>query len=61
VVSTTAGAEKVNVSTVFCAAADGTKLRVLILIPRKKPLKNYRPPSNVVIAYTGVSINASDA
>lgn len=53
VLSTTSGAEKVNISAAFCCSADGIKLPVLILIPRKKPLKKFNPPANVVLAYTG--------
>ncbi len=33
------------------AAANGVKLKPLILIPRKTPLKNYVPPRNVSVIY----------
>lgn len=48
---TTTGNQKTRVSVSFCAAADGTKLRPVVLIPRVNPLKNYEPPSNVIVEY----------
>ena len=39
--SITSGNEKTRVSVAFTAAASGNKLKPLILIPRKKPIKNY--------------------
>ena len=44
-------AEKVKLSCAFTAAADGTKLPLLILLPRKKPLNNFQCPDNVIIHY----------
>lgn len=35
----------------FTAAADGYKLPILIIIPRKFPLKHFECPKNVVIVY----------
>lgn len=49
--ASTSGNEKTRVSVAFCAAADGSKLSPIILIPRKKPLKDYIPPSSVVVVY----------
>ena len=49
--SVTSGCEKVGISVSFCAAADGTKLPALIIIPRKFPLKNFNPPENVLVHY----------
>lgn len=49
--ATTAGQERSKVHVLFCAAADGTKLPPLILIPRKKHIPLYTPPDNVVLVY----------
>jgi hypothetical protein len=35
----------------FCAAADGSKLPPLVIIPRKNPLPNLTPPRNSAIHY----------
>jgi hypothetical protein len=45
--------ERTKISCAFCASASGKKLPVLILVPRKKPLKNFTPPENVIIVYSG--------
>ena len=50
VVNTT-GNEKTRLSVAFCASANGDKLAPVILIPRKRPLKNYNPPNNVILVY----------
>jgi hypothetical protein len=47
----TTGQQKTRVSVCFTATASGTKLKPLILIPRKNPLKNWVPPNNVEIVY----------
>ena len=49
--ASTTGNEKTQVSIAFCAAADGSKLCLVILIQLKKPLKDYTPPTSVTIAY----------
>lgn len=48
---TTTGQERTRVSVAFSASASGTKLKPVILIPRKKQLKDFIPPANVVIVY----------
>ncbi len=45
------GNERTRVSVAFCASAAGHKLTPIILIPRKKPLKNFVPPNNVRVVY----------
>lgn len=47
----TTGAEKARVSVAFASSASGQKLPPIFLIPRKKPLKNFTPPSNVLVVY----------
>jgi hypothetical protein len=47
----TSGQQKTRVSVCFTATASGRKLKPLILIPRKTPLKNWVPPNNVQVAY----------
>lgn len=47
----TAGGEKTKISALFCASADGTKLPVLVLLPRKTPLKDFVVPDNVIVEY----------
>jgi len=47
----TTGQQKTRVSVCFTATASGAKLKPLILLPRKKPLKNWVPPNNVEIVY----------
>lgn len=53
--STTAGGERVKVSLAFTATASGRKLPILIILPRKNPLKQFECPENVVIIYKGKS------
>jgi len=55
----TSGQQKTRVSVCFTAAASGKKCKPLILLPRKNPLKNWVPPSTVVIAY-GTSGNFNE-
>ena len=50
-VATTCGAEKVKLHCAFTASADGTKLPVLILVPRKKSLPFFVCPDNVIVHY----------
>jgi len=47
----TTGQQKTRVSVCFTGTASGTKLKPLILLPRKNPLKNWVPPNNVEIVY----------
>ena len=51
VLATTAGQEQTRVSIAFSATAGDTKLKPLILIPRKRPLKRFTPPTNVKVVY----------
>ncbi|CAF1139002.1 unnamed protein product, partial [Brachionus calyciflorus] len=51
VVSTTSGNEHTRLSIAFCASANGTKLPLVILVPRKTPFKDFDPPANVVLVY----------
>lgn len=55
--ATTAGAEKTRLPMAFCCAANGDKLPILIVIPRKKPLKDFVPPENVMLVYRGANNN----
>ena len=52
--SVTSGQEKTKVSCAFCASSNGDKLPVLILIPRKRPLKDFTPPDNVWLSITEI-------
>ncbi|CAF0878753.1 unnamed protein product [Brachionus calyciflorus] len=45
------GNERSRISVALCASALGTKLPLVIVIARKKPLKDFTPPSNTVIVY----------
>ena len=47
----TSGQQKTRVSVCLTATAGETKLKPLILIPRKNPLKNWVPPNNVELVY----------
>lgn len=47
----TSGGERTKISILFCCSADGNKLDPMIIVPRKKPLKDYVPPDNVVLYY----------
>ncbi len=50
--STTAGGERVKISLAFTASASGSKLPILVVLPRKFPLKHpFVCPENVVIIY----------
>ncbi len=50
--ATTAGAEKTKISLAFTATANGSKLPILIVLPRKTPLKQpFVCPDNVIICY----------
>ena len=51
VYSTSPGHEKVKVSVCLICSADGTILPPVIIISRKHPIKNYTPPSNVIVYY----------
>ncbi|RNA41867.1 Pogo transposable element with [Brachionus plicatilis] len=47
----TTGKEQTKVSIAFSASASSKKLKPMILIPRKTPLKSFSPPSKFVIVY----------
>ena len=47
----TAGQEKTRISVALTASAAGDKAPCLVLIPRKKPLKDFVCPANIVIVY----------
>jgi len=51
----TSGAEKTKISLAFTATASGRKLPIIIVLPRKNPLKNYVAPANVIIVYKSQS------
>ena len=51
VAAVTSGAERTKMSCAFTASASGEKLPILILVPRKFPLKNFTPPNNVIVHY----------
>lgn len=53
--ATTSGGERTKISLAFTANAHGTKLPILIVLPRKKPLKDFICPENVVIIYKSKS------
>lgn len=54
----THGGEMARMSAAFTAAADGTKLPILILVPRATDLPDFEPPSNVIVIYkTGATFN----
>ena len=56
----TSGQQKTRVLVCLTSTAAGTKLKPLILIPRKCPLKNWIPPNNVEILY-GTSGNFNES
>ena len=45
----TSGQQNTRISVCFTASSSGTKLPALVLIPRKKPLKNFTAPNNLVV------------
>ena len=49
--STTAGGERVKLSLAFTAIANGLKLPILVVLPRKNPLKSFVCPHNIMILY----------
>lgn len=49
VYSITPGHEKVKISVCLVAAADGSLLSPIVVVPRVNPFKNYTVPSNVII------------
>ena len=49
--ATTSGHEMQKVSVMVCATAVGTKLPLVIVVPRMTPLKNFTPPDNTIIVY----------
>ncbi len=51
VVATSSGGERTKISMAFTATSDGRKLPILIILPRKNPLKQFQIPNNVVILY----------
>lgn len=54
----THGGEMARMSAAFTASADGSKLPILILVPRASDLPDYTPPDNVIVIYkTGATFN----
>ncbi len=54
----TTGGERTKVSALFTAAADGTKFKIFVIVPRATDLPNYTPPDNVIVVYkTGATFN----
>ena len=49
----TAGQEKTRISVALTASAAGDKAPCLVLIPRKKPLKDFICPENIVYGTKG--------
>ena len=49
--ATTSGKEKAKVSVMVCANAMGLKLPLVVIVPRKTPLPNFRVPENVIVMY----------
>ena len=47
----TAGGEKTKISLGFCASANGDKCSIIVVIPRKKPLKNFESRNNLIAVY----------
>ena len=47
----TTGNQKTRISILISASASGKKLNLLVLIPRKNPLKNFVVPANVTLLY----------
>ena len=47
----TAGQQRTRISVALTASADGDKAPCLCLIPRKKPLKDFTCPANIVVVY----------
>lgn len=55
VVADTTGHEAVRISIALCASASGTKLPILVIIPRATPLPGFVPPDNVIVLYRTAS------
>ena len=54
----TSGSERTRLSAAFTATASGTKLPIMILVPRKTCLPDYTPPDNVRLVYkTGATFD----
>ncbi|CAF1007838.1 unnamed protein product [Brachionus calyciflorus] len=51
VVANTSGNERKRISITVCVSTLGTKLPLVVVVPRKRPLKDFNPPQNVVIIY----------
>ncbi|CAF0916277.1 unnamed protein product [Brachionus calyciflorus] len=51
IVANTSGNERTRISIAIGASATGKKLPIVLIIPRKKELKNFSVPSNVVLVY----------
>ena len=49
--SVATGNERTRISDAFTASVSGNQLKPLILIPRKKPLKDFVVPVNVIVVY----------
>ena len=49
--SVTTGNERTRISVAFTATSSGYKLKPLLLIPKKKTLKDFTPPNNVIVVY----------
>ncbi|CAF1093596.1 unnamed protein product [Brachionus calyciflorus] len=50
--ATTSGSEKTRLSAAFTGAADGTKLPIFVIVPRKTPLKEFQPISLTALHYS---------
>ncbi|CAF0867105.1 unnamed protein product [Brachionus calyciflorus] len=48
----TSGSEKTRLSAAFTGVADGTKLPIFVMIPRKTPLKEFQPPPLAALHYS---------
>ncbi len=46
--ATTSGAERTKISMAVTATSDGRKLPILVILPRKKPLKEFQCPDYMV-------------
>ncbi|RNA37154.1 Pogo transposable element with, partial [Brachionus plicatilis] len=49
--SNTCGSERTRLSTAFTGCADGSKLPILTIIPRKTEMPGFEPPQNVIPIY----------
>ncbi len=59
--ATTSGSERVRLSIALCSSATGSKLPLVIVVPRKTPLRDFQPPDNVLVVYKSIGTFDSES